>query len=109
MVKLVFAPTLEKVWDINAFNNDATLNARYDAASLHGNRTINNIYLDSTLRVNQQDFFSLVDHRKKYEIYAPGIGLVYKFYKDNDILNFDTLNIRNGNEIHYSIVDFGQE
>jgi hypothetical protein len=109
MVKLVFAPTLEKVWDINAFNNDATLNARYDAASLHGNRTINNIYLDSTLRVNQQDFFSLVDHRKKYEIYAPGIGLVYKFYKNNNILNFDTLNIRNGNEIHYSIVDFGQE
>lgn len=109
MVKLVFAPTPEKVWDINAFNMDAALNARYDASSLHYQRTINNLNFDSTLRVNQQDFFSLVDHRKKYEIYAKGVGLIYKFYKDNDILNFDTLNIRRGNEIHYSVVDFGQE
>lgn len=109
MVKLVFAPTLEKIWDINAYNPDPKLNARYDAGSLHTNSVLNGLYFDSTLHVNQQDFFSLVDHRKKFEVYAKGVGLVYKFYKDNDILNFDTLNIRKGTEIHYSIIDFGLE
>jgi len=51
----------------------------------------------------------LVDHRKKFEVYAKGVGLIYKFYKDNDILNFDTLNIRFGREIHFRVIDYGLE
>lgn len=109
IVKLVFAPTSDKVWNMNAFNADEKLNVRYNAESLHKEYTINNLSFDSTIQVNQQDFFSLVDHRKKFEIYAKGVGLVYKFYKDNDILNFDTLNIRFGREIHYRVIDFGIE
>lgn len=109
LVKLVFAPSADKTWDINAYNTDPRLEANYDASSLHAARSIGGIQFDSTLRVNQQDFFSLVDHRKKFEIYAKGVGLVYKFYKDNDILNFDTLDIRKGTEIHYRVIDFGIE
>lgn len=109
LVKLVFAPSADKTWDINAYNTDPRLEANYHAGSLHAARSIGSIQFDSTLRVNQQDFFSLVDHRKKFEIYAKGVGLVYKFYKDNDILNFDTLNIRKGTEIHYRVIDFGIE
>jgi hypothetical protein len=109
LVKLVFAPTSDKVWDMNAFNADPKQNVRYDIESLHQSRTINTMNFDSTVQVNQQDFFSLVDHRKKFEVYAKGVGLIYKFYKDNDILNFDTLNIRFGREVHYRVIDHGTE
>lgn len=109
MVKLVFAPTKDKEWNINAYNTDAPLKAKYDEASLHTARNIFGIQFDSTIRVNQQDFFSLVDHRKKFEVYAKGVGLIHKSFKDNDILNFDTLNIRKGTEIHYTVIDFGLE
>jgi hypothetical protein len=109
IIKLVFAPTKDKVWNMNALNADPSQNVRYDAESLHKSHNINGLYFDSTIRVNQRDFFSLVDHRKQYEVYAKGVGLVHKFYKNNDILNFDTLNIRFGHEIHYTVIDFGVE
>lgn len=108
-VKLVFAPTTDKAWDMNALNSQEKMLVRYDANSLHKALTINELNFDSTIRVNQQDFFSLVDHRKKFELYAKGVGLVYTFYKDNDINNFDTLNIRKGNEIHLRLLSYGME
>jgi hypothetical protein len=114
MVKLVFAPTIDKEWDINAHNPQEKILVRYDEVSLHKSYTITPsnfpaMSFDSTIRVNQQNFFSLVDDRKKYEVYAKGIGLVHKFYKDNSINNFDTLNIRQGREIHYRLIEFGLE
>jgi hypothetical protein len=83
--------------------------ACYNPDLIHTPRTISNFILDSTIHVDEQDFFSLVDHRRKYEVYAKNIGLVYKMYKDNAISNFDTLQIRLGREIHYKIIDFGVE
>jgi hypothetical protein len=114
IVKLVFAPTPDKEWDMNAYNAEDKMLVRYDETSLHKSYTSTPsnfpaTSLDSTIRVNQQNFFSLVDDRKKYEIYAKGIGLVHKFYKNNSINNFDTLNIRQGREIHYRLIEFGKE
>jgi len=57
IIKLVFAPTSDKIWDINAHNTFAPLNARYNTESLHKNFSVNNISFDSTVRVNQQVFF----------------------------------------------------
>jgi hypothetical protein len=109
IVKLVFAPTKEKAWDINSFNNEQPLIARYNPELLHVPKVISNISLDSTLQVEIQDFFSLVDHRRKFEVYAKGIGLVYRSFKDNAIMNFDTLDIRLGREVHYRMIDYGKE
>jgi hypothetical protein len=109
IVKLVFPTNKSKLWDVNAYNTKPRLLARYHPDLIHSPKSISNIDLDSTIQVEEQDFFSLVDHRRKYEIYAKNIGLVYKFYKDNDINNFDTLNIRYGREIHYKMIDFGVE
>lgn len=109
LVKLVFPPNKSKLWDVNAYNTRARLVARYHPDLIHVPISISNKALDSTIQVEEQDFFSLVDHRRKYEIYAKNVGLVYKFYKDNDINNFDTLNIRFGREIHYKMIDFGVE
>jgi hypothetical protein len=107
VIKLVFAPTTDKEWNANAFNQFVPLNCYY--TNLHKPATINGIGFDSTITVEQEDFFSLIDHRRKYEVYAKGVGLVYKFYKHHEIMNFDTLDIRKGNEMHYKLISFGKE
>lgn len=107
VIKLVFAPTAEKNWNANAFNAFSELNCYYE--KLHQQRSFAGHNFDSTLVVEQEDFFSLIDHRRKFEIYAKGVGLVKKFYKHHEIMNFDTLDVRKGNEIHYNLVEFGQE
>lgn len=109
LVKLVFPPNKTKLWDVNAYNTRERLMARYNPDLIHTPRTIADFVLDSTIHVDEQDFFSLVDHRRKYEVYAKNIGLVYKMYIDNAISNFDTLQIRIGREIHYKMIDFGVE
>lgn len=109
VVKLIF-PTIEsKVWNVNAFNTAPRLLANYDVEQLHTGKTLSGFVLDSTIQVEIQDFFSLVDHRRKYEVYAKGVGLIQLSYKDNDIMNFDTLDIRYGREKHYKMIDFGKE
>jgi hypothetical protein len=107
VIKLVFAPTADKNWDANAFNPFDPLDCFY--ADLHAQKIVNGQSFASTLVVEQEDFFSLIDHRRKYEVYAKGVGLVKKFYKHHEIMNFDTLDIRKGNEIHYNLIEFGQE
>tara|TARA_B100000508_G_scaffold91658_2_gene71475 strand:+ start:41262 stop:41924 length:663 start_codon:yes stop_codon:yes gene_type:complete len=102
-IRLVFAITLDKTWDVNAFNPEEELEVSYDE--------IFNPYqeFDSTVTVEYEDFFSLVDYRRKYEVYANGVGLIKRSFKDLVINNFDTLDISNGTEVHYELIDYGIE
>ncbi len=106
-IKLAFAPTFDKEWDINAFNAFDEQQAYYSA--IHESFEMNGISFDSTVNVVQEDFFSLVDLKRQTERYAKNIGLVSKYYKDLIIQNFDTLNPIKGEELFYEIVDFGIE
>ncbi len=106
-IRLVFAVTPDKTWNVNAFNTFPADDARY--TDLHQPKTLNNFSLDSTVTVLYEDFFSLVDYRKRFDVYAPGIGLVQRSYKDLRINNFDTLNIQQGTEVHFKLLDYGQE
>lgn len=106
-IRLVFAMTLDKSWDVNAFNADEEDDARY--VDLHQSKNISGFDFDSTATVLYEDFFSLVDYRKRYDVYAPHVGLVQRSYKDLRINNFDTLNIQNGTEVHYRLLDYGKE
>ena len=107
IVKLVFKPTLDKVWNINMFNTGTKINAKY--AFIDQDYTIGNQDYTNTLKVDIQNFFSLVDDRVKYEIYAKNIGLIYKYFKDNSISNFDKNNIKKGKELYYTIDSYGIE
>lgn len=107
IVKLVFKPTLDKVWNINMFNTATKINAKY--ALINQGYTIGNQVYTNTLKVDIQNFFSLVDDRVKYEIYAKNIGLIYKYFKDNSISNFDKNNIKKGKELYYTLESFGIE
>jgi hypothetical protein len=101
VIKLVFPPSKGKDWNPNSFNNLDESEYYYASVDLSA------LNFDSTLFVEQEDFFSLVDRRKKHEIYAKGIGLVNKYYKDLKILGFDTTNVQFGRELYYSYLNHG--
>jgi len=108
IVKLVFAPTISKVWDINAFNTFPKTEVYY--RDIHKATNVNGLSFDSSLVVEQEDFLSLVDYKRKFEVYAKGIGLVRKYYKDLNIQSFDTINgVLNGKELFYQIRSYGIE
>jgi hypothetical protein len=105
MVKLVFEPTENKEWNINAFNNFDELTAYY--RDVHQKSVLGSVTFDSTLVVEQEDFFSLIDYRRKYEVYAKNVGLISKFYKDLKISGFDTTNVQSGTEMFYTFIGYG--
>ncbi len=102
-IRLVFAITLDKVWDVNAFNPEEEQEVYYD--ELHKSYG----QMDSTVIVEYEDFFSLVDYQRKYEVYANHVGLIKRSFKDLVINDFDTLHITSGTEQHYSLISYGIE
>jgi hypothetical protein len=105
IIKLVFAPTLSKEWNPNAFNIYDEMTSYY--RDIHDVQTVGGFLFDSALVVEQEDFFSLIDKKRKYEVYAKGVGLVHKYYKDLTIANFDTLNVQKGKELYYTCFAYG--
>jgi len=106
-VKLIFPIRLNGTWNPNAYNNLGEESSTY--SRVHKSLSLNGYNFDSTSTVLQKDFFSLVDCRKQWEIYAANVGLVYKYYKDLEIENFDTLSVIKGEEVHYSLIEYGAE
>ena len=107
IIRMVFAVTNDKEWDINAFNTYDEQEAYY--FDLNKEKTFNQFSFDSTVVVEYEDFFSLVDYVRKYDTYANHVGLVERIDKDLTIANFDTLDIRKGTEVHYSLRAYGTE
>lgn len=107
IIKLVFAPTSDKVWNGNAFNANGEMEFSYE--DIHAPMTINGIKIDSTLKVIQEDVFNLIHFRKKHEVYAKNIGMVKKHYRHLNISNFDITNISTGREFFLEMIQSGKE
>jgi hypothetical protein len=106
VIKLVFAPTISKEWNINAFNIYPETNAYY--SNIHDSKTVGALTFDSTLVVEIADVGeNLIKRVRKFEVYAKGVGLVRRYYKDISIMNFDTLNVTGGTESFYTCIGFG--
>jgi len=105
MIKLVFRPTTDKKWDMNAFNELNEQECLY--ASIDNPFDINGHHFDKTVTVQEADFTSLIDYQKSYEVYAKGVGLVKKYYKWLQIYDFDSTKINVGTEIYYNLTNFG--
>ena len=86
------------IWNANVFNNFVESTYSYDRINLSFD--VNTLSFDSTVTVKQSEERNLVSFEKKLEVYAKGIGMVYKYYKDLSIANFDTLNIKEGKELY---------
>ncbi len=106
-IKLVFAPDKYKEWNCNAYNSLDALDCYYD--EIYEPASINGFSFGSTVTVEQEDFHSLVDYRRKYEQYAEGVGMYYKHYKHFRIANADTLNVVKGKELIMRLIDYGTE
>ena len=52
--------------------------------------SINGFQFESTVTVEQEDFLSLVDYRRKYEQYAEGVGMYYKHYTSTSVSSMPT-------------------
>lgn len=107
LIKMVFAVKNDEEWNVNAFNPMPLQEVYYSNV---GESTIfQDFTFEETAKVNYEDFFSLVDYRKKHEIYARGVGLVERSFKDFTIQNFDTTDIQKGTEVHYQLINYGVE
>lgn len=107
IVKLVFPPSANKEWNIYSYTSMPELEAHYE--SIHVAKNLNGFQFDSTLTVEQEDFFSMVDYRRKYEVYAKHVGLIKKVYKDLIISGFDKSNVQKGKELELTCIEFGVE
>ena len=106
VVKLVFAPTLEKEWDANAYNMEEPLECFY--TDIHDPITVGATSFDSTLIVEQDEYYTLLDTIRKYEVYAKGIGLVKKYYRD-EFYQFGDPEVVLGKDIFYNFISTGVE
>ena len=105
VIKLVFAPTKSKSWGANSFNTLPELPCRYE--ELHKPYFWKGIDYDSTLVVEHEDDSNLVQHKRKFEVYAKGKGLIREYFKDLEINNFDTTDINQGTEMFKDAIEFG--
>jgi len=85
-VKLVFPVKENNSWNGNQFNTLEEWNYRY--FNSNAPRFVNGFTFDSTLVVNQINDSNVIQRKYAYEIYAKGIGMVFK--------RIDTLETQNG-------------
>ena len=74
--KLIFPLSLNIYWNGNAFNNLGY--QEYSIESLNIPFQVNNVVFDSSLTVIQNYKSNLLEFENSKEIYATGIGLIYK-------------------------------
>jgi hypothetical protein len=107
-IKMVFAPTKFKEWNMNAYNILDPLECYY--RDIHKELIINGLSFDSTVVVEQEDYpDSQIEYRRKYEIYAKNVGMVYKKFIDQSNAWGDTSNVIKGKKLTMSAIAFGVE
>ena len=107
MIKLVFAPTSSKEWDGNAFNIYEEAFLYYD--KIHKPYKVGNLDFDSTLVVEEDSTLNFIEYKRKYEVYAAGIGMIKKHFQDYSITNTNYLAPISGKDLFYEVISFGVE
>lgn len=97
-IKLIFPIKDNKTWDGNAYNTEIEWDYEYDSS--HSERSYNNLFFDSTIKVQQIDNVNPIQNQVAFEVYANHIGLIRKSY----------VNIENGDgrELEMTIIDYGK-
>ena len=107
LIYLTFPIQLNFSWNPSVYTVGS--NESYFFKKIHIPTKLGNFQFDSTVTVIQNNYYTLVDYKKQYEIYAKNIGLISKFYKNLKIKNFDTLQVKKGEEWYFTLTNFGQE
>ncbi|WP_041343607.1 hypothetical protein [Runella slithyformis] len=75
-VKMVFPPLERKVWNGNLYNTGG--DDSYELIRVNKPYTVGKMTFDRTATVVQQDDSTLVNRDSRVEVYAAGVGLVYR-------------------------------
>lgn len=106
-IKLVFAPSEDDEWDMNAYNTLGQMNCYY--SNINQPYTVNGNTFSTTVTVEQEDFSSFIDSRRKYEVYAKEVGMIHKYFRDFIIINGNPNNVKKGHLIDMQLVSYGQQ
>jgi len=106
-IKLIFAPTITDEWNANAYNTLGDLNCYY--TDIHEPFTIGGFDFDSTVTVEQENELNFIQYKRKYEVYAKGVGMIKKVFIDCDTYNYDTENVTKGRKFYMNLVSYGVE
>ena len=102
--KLIFPLSLNIYWNGNAFNNLGY--QEYSIESLNIPFQLNNVIFDSSLTVIQNYKSNLLEFENSKEIYAIGIGLIYKEDVQVEINSGNLSNIIQGYEYYQEIINY---
>jgi len=103
LVKLIFPVRESQQWNGNTYN---TLGEQmYQYETIHTPGAIGNIPLDSTLTVLQKSIYTIIGEDYQKEVYATGIGLVYKKYVS--LVKDPVGNITSGIDYSYTLKSYG--
>lgn len=106
-IAMMFPISKSIYWNSNRFNDLDSNHCYYK--NIHQPSVIGTYSYDSTVTVCEQEYFTFVDLKRKHEVYAKGIGLVSKYYKDLTINNFDSLEVKTGEEWYYTLINKGKK
>jgi hypothetical protein len=111
-VKLGFPVSEFATWNGNALNNLDEWTYEYDSLELE--RSYGEFSFPNTITVLQRDFLTEVNDEFAYEIYAEGVGLIFRkhkqlFTRPSYLNNRVAENIISGNEFTWEIIDYGKE
>lgn len=102
--KLIFPLSLNIYWNGNAFNNLGY--QEYSIESLNIPFQLNNVIFDSSLTVIQNYKSNLLEFENSKEIYAIGIGLIYKEDVQVEINSGNLSDITQGYEYYQEIINY---
>ena len=102
-VKLSFPVRDYQEWDGNVYNTENEWLYYYD--SIGDSRTINGESFEKTVKVVQRENYNLIEQEDAYEIYAEGVGLIYRKLIDLDFNDNQTT----GRELYQKFISNGKE
>tara|TARA_B100000963_G_C22569086_1_gene645133 strand:- start:736 stop:1392 length:657 start_codon:yes stop_codon:yes gene_type:complete len=102
--KLIFPLSLNIYWNGNAFNNLGY--QEYSIESLNIPFQLNNVIFDSSLTVIQNYKSNLLEFENSKEIYATGIGLIYKEDVRVETNSGNLSDITQGYEYYQEIINY---
>ncbi|TVQ89026.1 MAG: hypothetical protein EA393_07440 [Bacteroidetes bacterium] len=102
-LKLTFPLKLNQKWNGNAFNNKPS--QEYVVSHIYEPYHNGYLQFDSTVRVLQKDFVTLIGEEYQYEVFAWQVGMVKKKFVDLS-KEVDGTIIR-GVDYSYTLMDFG--
>lgn len=104
-IKLIFPFNTSESWNVNMLNTTNEQLAHYE--EIYQSKNYFNLYFDSTVTVEFHRFQSLIDDQLEQEVYAKGIGMIYKVSK-NLYYQFGYSNPFKGTELYYTVINYGK-